>query len=277
MFASDVFDAHRSLPNNRMFPSFMFPDHHLLLQRFMGEEPQAQIAHNPGSVEALIVMAIWLDGRKQISSEEGKDTETGSGFMSYHHLLTLISVFHQNLRVRNAATFMAGTVLHADPDEDGRLAILEDLLENCMFPSLQACAVSWLREEIIAARTADSTSRFASPDCFETLQYTLFPSLTYLKEADTPTLWAFWTQNAPLHLQVANFALFLFSSEMYKALIPAGMGAAIEHRYVEPLLHAAQVLENATKEGEVEAEELNGEVLMQLSILADILGRVPLH
>ncbi|UKZ82350.1 hypothetical protein TrVFT333_010137 [Trichoderma virens FT-333] len=271
MFATDVFDADRGLPDGDLLPQYMMPDHQVLLKSFLGDESQSQIATNPGTIEALVVMAIWLDGRKAISNPKGADTATG--YMPYHHLLTLISVFHPNIRVRNAATVVAGSILHSDPEEEDRLAILEDLLESCIFSSLQACAVSWLREEIIAAKKAGSKGRFASPECFETIQYTLFPDLSHLKQDDASTLLDFWAQSAPLHLQVANFALFLFGDE-YKSLAPVGMAAAIEHRYVEPLLHAARTLEKAAGAKEV---EIDGEGLMQLGILTDTLSRVPLQ
>ncbi|GJN80554.1 hypothetical protein PLIIFM63780_004081 [Purpureocillium lilacinum] len=270
IFAADVFDANQPLPEMHMFP-----DHHQMLKLFLGEseDPQAQVASNPGTVESLLVMAIWLDGSRRIAAAEGAE----ANFMAYHHLLTLISVFHPNVRVRNAATVVSGAVLHADPDEEDRLAILEDLLENCMFSSLQACAVTWLKEEITAAKKAGSKNRFSSAECLDSLQYTLFPSLTHLKEADTDTLLEFWTQSAPLLLQVANFALFLYGGSEYKDLAPAGMAAAIEHRYVEPLLHVAKTLTAEVDKKGVEAQDAEPETLLQLGILADTLGRVPLQ
>lgn len=271
MFAADVFDADRGLPTGELHPQYMLPDHQALLQSFLGDESGNQIATNPGTIEALIVMAIWLDGRKALSNPSSTGAVTG--YMPYLHLLTLVSVFHPNIRVRNATTVVAGSVLHADPEEEDRLAILEDLLESCVFSSLQACAVAWLREELIAAKKAGSKSRFSSPECFETIQYSLFPDLSHLQQADTSALLEFWTQSAPLHLQVANFALFLFGEE-YKSLAPVGMAAAIEHRYVEPLLHAARTLEKAAGAKEIEAD---GESLMQLGILTDTLSRVSLQ
>ncbi|KAJ4192184.1 YAP1-binding protein 1 [Fusarium falciforme] len=269
MFASDIFDADYDQPDVNIFP-----EHHTLLKRFLGDEPQAQIVGNPGTVEALIVIALWLNDQKRLV---GPSAEKGVNFMSYHHLLTLVSVFHPSLRVRNAATVMAGLILHSDPDEEDRLSILEDLLENCMFSSLQACAVTWLREEMIAARKAGSKGRFATPECLDGLQYTLFQDLVYLNDTDSVELWEYWVQNAPFHLQVANFALFLFGGQDYKDLAPAGMAAAIEHRYVNPLLSAAKKLREAVEKKELDGQEVEGEVLMQLGILTDTLERVPLQ
>ncbi|KAF5017964.1 hypothetical protein F66182_10073 [Fusarium sp. NRRL 66182] len=272
MFASDIFDADYEQPDVNIFP-----EHHNLLKRFLGDEPQARIEGNPGTVEALVVIALWLHDQKKIIGSNGTGADKDVTFMSYHHLLTLISVFHPSLRVRNAATVLAGHILHADPDEDDRLGILEDLLENCMFSSLQACAVTWLREEIIAAHEAGPKGRFANPDCLEILQYTLFQDLEYLGEADLEVLWEFWVQNAPFHLQVVNFALFLFGGQGYKGLVPAGMTAAVEHRYASPLLTAAKRLKGAVEKKEVDGQGLESEVLMQLSILIDTLERVPLQ
>ncbi|KAG5986193.1 hypothetical protein E4U54_005558 [Claviceps lovelessii] len=278
VFASDIFDAHQPCP-----AMYVFPHHHTLLNRYIGEDSQSEILSNPGTVEALVVLAIWLNGQEdRIAAGGASSSEAKENFMSYHHLITLISVFHPSMRVRNASTVIAGKILHSNPDEDDRLAILEDLLENCMFSSLQACAVSWLREEVIAARKKHgakgetAASRFSSPECFDDIQYTLFPSLTYLKEADLETVLEFWAEGAPFHLQVANFALFLFSSD-YRDLAPAGMAAAIEHRYVQPLLLTAARIMEASNRGEVEQPSEHGGTVLELVVLKDRLERVPLQ
>ncbi|KAF4342359.1 hypothetical protein FBEOM_3686 [Fusarium beomiforme] len=271
MFASDIFDADYEQPD-----AYIFPEHHNLLIRFLGDDPQRQIERNPGTVEALVVIALWLHDKKRIIGPNGTDDKDVT-FMSYHHLLTLVSVFHPYLRVRNAATVLAGYILQEDPDEEDRLGILEDLLENCMFSSLKACAVTWLREEIIAARKAGSKGRFADPDCLDTLQYTLFEDLEYLAGTDLEALWEFWIQFAPFHLQVANFALFLFGGQDYKNLVPAGMAAAVEHRYASPLLAAARRLREAIDKKEIDGQGQEDEVSTQLGILMDVLERVPLQ
>jgi len=278
VFAADIFDAHQPRP-----AMYIFPHHHALLKHYIGQDSQSEIANNPGTMEALIVLAVWLNGQNnKIAAGGDASSDAKDKYMPYHHLITLISVFHPNVRVRNASTVVAGTILHSNPDEDDRLSILEDLLENCMFSSLQACAVSWLREEVISARKHGSNkgpappSRFNSPDCFDAIQYTLFPSLTYLKEADIETLLEFWAEGSPFHLQVANFALFLFSSD-YRDLAPAGMAAAIEHRYVQPLLQTATRVMDALERGEVEKPSHHGGTVMELAVLKDRLERVPLQ
>lgn len=269
VFSSDIFDAQHNIPD-----IYIFPHHHEILRQFLGEDVQDQISNNPGTLEAITVIGVWLNDKDRLVNKSASQAPERD-YMSYHHLLTLISVFHPNLRVRNAATVLAGQILHTAP-EDERLAILEDLLENCMFSSLQAAAVTWLKEEIITAKKSESSSKFASPDCLETLQYTLYPDLTSLKDSDIDVLMEFWAEGSPFYLQAANFAMFLFSGDLYRGLAPVGMAATIEHRYVEPLLGAAKTMTDALEKKEV-AVEGHGDSLMQLDILKDRLGRIQLQ
>ncbi|ATY67374.1 hypothetical protein A9K55_000236 [Cordyceps militaris] len=270
MFATDLFDAQYSVPDFHIFPH-----HQALLHNFLGDSPQDQIAQNPGVAEALIVIGVWLHTQSRLL-----DPGAAPDFMAYHHLLTLFGVFHTNPRVRQSAISLAGLVLHAAP-EDERFAILEDLLENCMFASLQSCAVSWAKDEIIAARQAKAGAggKFATAEGLERLQYALFPDLTHLQDEaqDAEALLEFWAQAWPFQLQVANFAVFVFG-DRYRDMAPAGMAAAVEHRYVEPLLHMAAVLREA---GAQDKTALDGATVDQavgtLDILTDTLGRVTLR
>lgn len=274
MFTSDVFDAqHDNIKLN------IFPEHRTLLQNFVSDDAQTEIMGNPGTFEALVVIGLWLEAHQGVfPSLPADDGSEEINVMAYHHLVTLISVFHPNIRVRNASTSLAGAVLHADPDENSRLAILEDLLENCIFSTLQACAVTWLREEIIYARKNDAArSVFGSSDCFEKLQYTVFPDLTAFNDADKDALWGSWIQNSPLYSQVANFALFLFGGQDFKGLSPPGMAAAVEHRYVEPLIKATESLSDALDKKEIDEQEAGPGARVQLELLKDILKSVPLH
>uniref|UniRef100_A0A8H7K871 DUF1760-domain-containing protein n=1 Tax=Bionectria ochroleuca TaxID=29856 RepID=A0A8H7K871_BIOOC len=274
MVTTDVFDAqHENVKMN------IFPHHQELLQNFTGDDAQVEIQGNAGTFEALTVIAVWLDAHQGIFPTDGEKDTANINVMKYHHLVTLISVFHPNIRVRNTATTLAGSVLHSDPDENSRLTILEDLMENCIFSALQACAVTWLREEIIAARKPQAPkSIFGSSECFEKLQYTVFPDLTSLNSLDSSELWSFWAQNSAFHFQVANFALFLFSGKDFHDVAPAGMAAAVEHRYVTPLIQATEALSSALDKKEIEDTEVSGlGAKMQLEILTDTLKRIPLQ
>jgi hypothetical protein len=269
IFASELFGAHY----DRLEAS-TFPDHFDLLRRFLADQAQAQITANPGTVEALLVIGLWLDHHEKTAADDAAELH----FMQYHHLLTLISVFHPSLQTRNVATTLAGHVLHSDPNEDDRLKILEDLLENCIFASLQACAVTWLKEELIASQKLKLTGVFSSPDAIDAIQYSLFPNVSYLKDMELEALWEYWLQNHPFHLQVANFAYLLFAGQEFKHLVPEGMPAAVEQRYVEPLIQAAKVLQEALDGGKLAGVEVgDAGTKMQLGLLIERLQSLPLY
>lgn len=243
----------------------IFPEHSALLHRYLGDEGQGRIDSAPGVVDALLVLGLWLHKSGNIA-----DGQSAPDFMAYHHSLTLCAVFHPSLPTRSAATTLAGQILHADPDDADRLRILDDLLENCIFPHLQACAVTWLREEMVLAAHGKLNNRFASPDCVESLQYSLFPNLDFLAREDEAALAEYWAQNHPYHLQVANFAYLLFAGKDFAHLVPGGMAGAVGERYVQPLLDAGRKMLEARKGGE--GAEWSGE----LAVLVDRLESLPL-
>lgn len=268
IFAHEVLDA-----DHDQIQMSMIPDHFNVLRHFIGEDdPEERIILNPGTAEALLVIGLWLDNAKRVA---GGKADTGD-FMPYHHQLTLISVFHPSLSVRNVATTLAGIVLHSDPDPRDRLKILEDLLENCIFSALQASAVSWLREEMVVAQKTKTSNLFSNKEAIDVLQPLLFPDLTYLKDDDVPELWEFWARNHPYHLQVASFAYFLFNGEDFKACIPEGLGQAVRDRYVEPLLEVGRRLQKALKNKEVDDMGMGTEASMQLDISAHHLSALKL-
>ena len=264
-FSSTVFEANDPQPIMHIFP-----DHFLLLEEYLEDDAQSQIFSTPGTIEAIIVLGLWLEENKLISET------SEANFMSYHHQITLCSVYHPDLQVRNAAVVLAGHVLHSDPDEDDRLKILEDLLENCMFASLKACALTWLREELISAQKEKAPNAFSSPDSIEQVQYLIFPNMALLEEMDDEGLLDYWVQNSAFVIQAANFAYFLFNSDTYQHLVPAAMRAGVEQRYVEPLLAAAARLEGIITKGASSGVGMS-EVTLQLDILQDRLKSLSLH
>ncbi|KAH9989305.1 DUF1760-domain-containing protein [Xylariaceae sp. FL0662B] len=259
IFSKDVFGSDNPQPEMNIFP-----EHCAILTYFLGHDipVQSEILANPGIADALLAIGLGLEHRKLIVAAE----ETT--FMLYHHNLSLISVFHPDIQVRNAATSFAGSLLHSDPDDRSRLDILQDLLENCMFASLKACAVTWLKEEIIAAREQNLSNRFSSTDVIEGLRYFLFPDMNSLDDMGPEALADFWAQNRPFLLQVANFAYFLLTGG-FKDLVPDGMESALEQRFVEPVVAAAERL---LKTGGTDDEDK-----AQLSILIDRLRKLGLH
>lgn len=278
VFSSTVFDADHATP-----VMHIFPEHFALLEQLLQDDAHGQIRNAPGTIAALIALGLWLEENKLLSAGTVTEHTTGDSavaenpsgnFMTYHHLLTLVAVYHPSHQVRNAANTLAGAILHDDPVADDRLRILEDLLENCMFTNLKACAITWLREEMVAA-ASPSTSKsgtsgastpnniFKTPDALDTVQYAVFPSLGFLKEADQSTLQEYWVANVAFLIQAANFALFLWRGDgRLDHLVPEGMDAAVGERWAEPLLTAAETyLKGGT------GEDRKGE--MEVSILKD--------
>ncbi|AEO68899.1 f9297eb1-b4d8-46b4-b7d8-8a52702fc408 [Thermothielavioides terrestris] len=161
VFSAAVFNATHPEPEIHLFP-----EHYALLDKFLQDDAHAQIQNSVGTIEALLTVGLWLHFNGRVSADPTSpltDLATSpedptSDFMRYVHLTTLVALYHPQLQVRNAASVLAGLVLHADPSDDDRLNILADLLENCMFASLKARAVAWLREELLAAAASPSPS-----------------------------------------------------------------------------------------------------------------------
>lgn len=257
LFSTDVFQADNPAPEMHIFP-----DHLTLLERFLRGAAHAQdeIDSNPGVADALLAIGLALHHKEQTTNGQEPN------IMAYHHHLTLVAVFHPNLQTRNAATNFAGTILHSDPDDHGRLEILQDLLENCAFAALKACAVTWLKEELISAHKSSTSNIFTSSDIIERLQYDIFPDTSPLKSDSDEQLLDYWIENGLFLLQVANFAYFLFQGR--KDLVPAGVGAAVEQRFAEPLVEAAERL--------LKVDGIPGTDASDLNILVDRLKSLPI-
>ncbi|EAQ91311.1 hypothetical protein CHGG_03246 [Chaetomium globosum CBS 148.51] len=230
-FSSTVFDATHPRPEMHVFP-----EHFAVLDKFLQDDAHSQIQNSVGTIEALITIGLWLESNNLVSTNPSSPLanptaspeDPTSDFMRYIHLTTLIALYHPSIQVRNAASVLAGLVLHANPEDDDRLKILEDLLENCMFATLKARAVAWLREELLEAakqqqqqqkqkeetpQKQQPTNLFATPQALETVQYVVFPPLASLLDLPTLGLVEYLTANAPFLMQAVNFALFLWDGE----------------------------------------------------------------
>jgi len=283
IFSSAVFDADQPTPEMQLFP-----EHYALIERFVQDDAETQIQASPGTVEALVTIGLWLQSNNMVSavpispftkpapsSEEPSD-EPSSEYMKYLHLVTLLAVYHPQIYVRNAATTLAGQVLHADPSDQDRLRILYDLLENCIFASLKACAITWLREEIIAASGPSTpNSVFADTQALETIQYVVFPNLASLRDSPVPELIEYFASNSPFLLQAANLGLFLWGSDNWKLVVPPNLEATVRERWLQPLQGALSALDLATKSGEVATEEGDsglGPFQFDMDVLRERLG-----
>ncbi|KAK4039970.1 YAP1-binding protein 2 [Parachaetomium inaequale] len=280
VFSSTVFDAGYPRP---VF--HVFPEHFAVLDKFLQDDAHAQIQKSTGTIEALIGIGLWLQFNNLLSANPTSPLtnpttspeDPTSDFMRYIHLTTLIALYHPAIQVRNAASVLAGLVLHSDPEDDDRLKILEDLLENCMFATLKARAVAWLREELLAAAAASTTASssssqksnnlFSTPQALEAVQYSVFPPLTSLLDLPTLDLVEYLTANVPFIMQAVNFALFLFGSKTatagegkgegenkWKQVLPGNMEATVRERWLEPLREVVVRVEREGKSGELGGE-----------------------
>jgi hypothetical protein len=279
VFSNDVFEADQPQPQ-----LFAFPEYYSILEKFLQDDAQGQIVSNPGAIDAVVALGLWLVHHGSVVPEKPDQLEeVEADYMNFHMLLTLIAVYHPAIHVRNAATTLAGLILHADPDANDRLKILYDLLENCMFGTLKACAVTWLREELMAASSTGigsgpTSSPFSGPEAVDTVQYAVYPNLESMRDADKETLSEWWAQNAAFVLQAVNFALLLFHDQgTFAHVVPDGMATAIEMRYVDPLAAMAEALaKGARSEGDAATapHDAKSELALEVDILQDRLRRL---
>ncbi|KAH7631667.1 YAP-binding/ALF4/Glomulin [Sordaria sp. MPI-SDFR-AT-0083] len=313
VFSTTVFDSDHPVPDMNIFPN-----HLAMLGKFLQDDAEDQITKAPGTVQALVTIGLWLHDKGLMSAipkaslvnQTTNPDEPTSDYMRYILFVTLIAVFHPQIHVRNAASCLAGLVLHADPADDDRLKILYDLLENCDYASLKACAVTWLREELIAAgpnaqaapqnlaapnnqaplpsptlqpgfatpgtrsRAGTNMNVFAGPQALETVQYVVFPNMDSLKEQDVQELVNYLGTNAPFILQAANLGLFLWSSaDKWRRVLPLNLDATVKERWCAPLKEAVAKVKKAVDSGEIESQEL-GSLQFDLDVLAERLSRL---
>lgn len=300
VFSSTIFDADHPRPEMHLFP-----EHFAVLDKFLQDDAHAQIQRSAGTIEALVAIGLWLESNGLLSTNPTSPLtnpttspeDPTSDFMRYIHLATLIALYHPQLQVRNAASALAGLVLHADPSDDDRLRILYDLLENCMFAALKARAIFWLREEMLAASAAapkqqqqhqeqqqqeqqqQQRSLFATPQPLETLQYVVFPSLAFLLDGTAADQVEYLAQNATFLLQAVNFGLFLWGGGdaagggRWATVTPANLEATVRERWFEPL---AEVVERVQREGTRPAADLGplGPLEGEVALLGERLDRL---
>jgi hypothetical protein len=291
VFSATIFDADQPTPGLNVLPQ-----HFALLEKILEEDPQGQIQQFSGTCESVVAIGLWLHANGRIlatpyepktNSAEPED-EPPSEFMQYLHLVTLIALYHPRLQVRNAATVLAGQTFHADPSEEDKLRILYDLIENCTFASLKACAITWFREEIIdASKTPPSSSTgtpttatktgsgvFSGPHAFDTLQYVIFPDLNHLSELGVDEFFEYFGPNVAFLLQAINFAVFLWSSAKWRNVLPENAEATVQERWFRPLWEAVDRIKVAIKHGaDVEGEGMEY-LLGEMDVLLERIMRL---
>lgn len=259
VFSETIFDADQPVPHMHIFP-----DHFLLLHKLLAESPEDQIGMSPAVAEGLVAIGLWLQASGHISEHPESasqlppdataesDENVPSGYMRYLHLITLVALYHPRLHVRNAASTLAGQIFVADPSDEDRLRILQDLLENCTFGSLKALAVTWLRDAIRDTPRPDRSingpapSVFATQEALETLIPVVFPRLWKLEKLELLEVADFFGQNMSFLLQAANLGLFLFWTETrWSHVLPRRSDETVRTRWFNPLSAAVERLNEA--------------------------------
>ncbi|KAK5664001.1 hypothetical protein OQA88_214 [Cercophora sp. LCS_1] len=280
VFSSITFDAYQPTPD-----IFIFPHHFKLMEKLVGgDDPQEQICNKMAAVDHLVTIGLWLHAIGRItpvpsdpltrSNQDNPDDPT-SDYMRYTHLMTLIAIYHPQHLVRNCASQLAGAILHADPSDEDRLRILYDLLENCTFPALKACAVSWLKDEII--KPDPSPSVFTSDKAIEQLQYVVFPQLTYLQQEDWTNILQHLAEEMPFILQVINFGVFLWTvPEKWEHVTPENLDSIVRERWFAPLDETVKVLLRGIGQGidDPEEREAMDQLMVNLELLKTSLARL---
>ena len=88
--------------------------------------------------------------------------------------LSLLSANTPSAVLRYQAHLLTSRILHQHPLPDTRLAFIKDTLQHCPYENLKASAVSWLKDELLAASDAqDDQSIFATPAVLLTLSTVL--------------------------------------------------------------------------------------------------------
>lgn len=231
VFSSILFESKSPQPKLSIFP-----DHAKLVKHFIGLEGPTSIGgEEPGVVDAILAIGLWLEYNNRFVSGPLKDED----FLQHLQTLSLLSANNPSPTLRYTAHVFTSSILHAHPVDRVRLTFICDTLENCPYETLKASAVSWLKEEIIAAQERKSENVFASNVALAAVQPYLFPDTSALADASDEELLQELGQTFPFHMAVINF-LFFVGSAAYSHIVPSGMMNVVEEIYLGPLRMAQE-------------------------------------
>ncbi|KAE9373974.1 DUF1760-domain-containing protein [Stipitochalara longipes BDJ] len=254
VFSSILFES--KLPQPKLS---IFPDHAKLVKHFIGVDGPSSIGgEEPGVVDAILAIGLWLEHNNQFVSGPLEDEE----FLQHLQTLSLLSANNPSPTLRYAAHVFTSSILHAHPVDRLRLTFISDTLENCPYENLKASAVSWLKEEIIMAQERKAENVFASTVALAAAQPYLFPDTSPLADASDEELSQELGQAFPFHMAVINF-LFFIGSEAYAHVVPSGMMTVVEEIYLGPLRVAQEKAEKGSEgEGSFELQLLGERIAM---------------
>jgi hypothetical protein len=240
----------------------IFPDHTKLLKAFINTDaPETIGSENPGVVDAVLAIGLWLEHTNQFVSGPLEDED----FLQHLQSLSLLSANNPSPTLRYAAHALTSSILHAHPVDRVRLTFITDTLEECPYDSLKASAVSWLKEEIITAEERKSENVFASTAALTAAQPYLFPNNTELSELGGQPLVDALAQTYPLHMAAVNF-LYFIGGKNYRHVVPTGMKAIVEEIYLNPLKVAQEKASLVLKSG---SERGSDKVIFGIQLLGE--------
>lgn len=246
----------------------IFPDHMKLVSHFIGAAgPETIGTEEPGIIDALLFLGIWLEHNNQFVSGPLSDED----FLEHLQSLSLISSNSPSPIIRYHAHLLTSSILHAHPVDRIRLSFITDTLENCPYDNLKASAVSWLKEEIITAHQRNSSNSFSGTVALASTQPYLFPDLQGLADASIAEIWEEMQRAFLYHMAVVNFLYFL-NGAPFEHVVPTGMRSVVEEIYLGPLRKIHQKLIEALADGEELAKDMEKLEVEKAKGELDLLG-----
>jgi hypothetical protein len=241
----------------------IFPDHAKLVGQFIGTDGPVSIGSEKTSIiDAILFLGLWLEHNNAFVSGPLSDED----YLQHLQNLSLISANCPSPSLRYHAHLLTSSILHAHPVDRTRLTFISDTLEHCPYENLKVSAVSWLKEELIAAKQRKSENIFSSTVALAAAQPYLFPDLGPLAAADANEQWEEMQQSFPFHMAVVNFLYFLGAASEYANVVPTGMRSVVEEIYLGPLRKVQIILVRELGE--------DGTLIKKIGALEDGVGRV---
>lgn len=264
-------------------PFSIFPEHHDLVKNCLSAPNQGKgtLGSEPeGLIDTVLALGLMTLEHNSIGEPTSDDQ-----FNEYLQTVALLSSNCPSPNLRGHAHYLASTILRSHPDDDVRLAFIRDTLEHCPFENLKVSAVGWIKGETIEAnppggerQTNEESSVFAKPLALDSLAPYLFPSLhADLLTTSIPDAWLTFRSSISFYLASLNFLyLLLCAKHLHEHLMIQDLwnNADIAASFLQPLREAKERFRGEMRGGGVLAEERSDEVLAEMNVLEDALGRV---
>lgn len=260
----------------------IFPDHALIVRNYLGRASITSIGtEGETTIDAVLCLGFMAHNEQRLGQPQ-KDED----FNEYLQRLSLLSANTPSPTLRYHAHILTSSVLHSHPSDLVRLNFIRDTLEHCPYENLNASAVGWLKDEVLAANNhqvedSKKSSIFATPVAVDTTAPYIFPDLARtLKPPLTPESRSALKLNFSFYLASLNFYYLLLSSpKICDALDVIGLHKKhdVSRRFLAPLRMVAEQ-DLATPESESlpngDKNTDNVEDLSDIWILGDALQRV---